>query len=83
MIGPIMFAAPDTGMAACIMSGSPVTGHGEMVRKCGSTAITSHEAIKPFLWPWRAMSAWLPTGDQSTQQTENSADEGFRKIMAL
>jgi len=41
-------------MAACIMSGSLVTGHGEMVRKCGSTAITSHEAIKPFLWPWRA-----------------------------
>jgi hypothetical protein len=34
-----------TGMVACIMSGNLVTGHGGMVRKSGSVAITSREDI--------------------------------------
>ena len=41
-------AAPDTGLAACIMSGGPVTGRGGMAGKCGSVAITSREDTSIF-----------------------------------
>jgi hypothetical protein len=40
-------AVPDTGLAACIMSGNLVTGHGGMVGKFGSAAITSREDTRP------------------------------------
>jgi hypothetical protein len=75
-------AVPDTGMAACIMSGSPVTGHGGMGGKCGSVAITSREDTKPLPVVWRRRVSGLPGRDQATQQTEKSAGERFKKIMA-
>ena len=62
-IGRIMFVVLATGRAACIMFGGQDIGGLDTARKCGSTAITSREAIKPFPWPWRAMSARLPSRD--------------------
>jgi hypothetical protein len=42
-----IIADPDIGMAACITSGSLVTGHGGMASECGSVVITSREDTKP------------------------------------
>ena len=44
-----IIADPDIGMAACIMSGSPVTGHGGMASECGSVATMSREDTNPLL----------------------------------
>ena len=59
----VIIAALDTGMAACIMSGSQVTGHGgpvsvpvppagarylPLVSSCGSMGITSRKDTKPL-----------------------------------
>ena len=44
---PTMFAARVTGLAALITFGNPGIGHGGMVRKFGSTAITSYEDTEP------------------------------------
>jgi len=76
-------AVPDTGMVAYIMSGSLVTGRGGMVSKCGSAVITSREDTKPSPLAQRLRIRGLPRCDQSTQQTEKSANERFRKIVAL
>jgi hypothetical protein len=73
-------AVPDIGLAGCTMSGGLVTGHGGMVSECGSVGITSREDTRPF--PRRRTVSGLPSRDQSTQQTEKSPDERFKKIMA-
>ena len=75
-------AAPGTGTDVRITFGSLVTGHGGMASKCGFAAITSCEDTEPRNNHCRNVSD-LPSRDQSAQQTEKSADERFRKIMAL
>ena len=77
MIGPIMFAAPDTGMAACITFGGQDTGGIDTARESGYMVITLREDTNLF------RVGGLPGCDQATQQTEKSADEHFRKVMAL
>ena len=80
-------------MAACIMSGSQVTGHGgpvslpppggsrylTLVSSCGSMGVTSREDTKPLRLARRRHVSRLPSRDQSTQQTEKRADERFPK----
>jgi hypothetical protein len=56
-------AVPDTGMAAYIMSGSQVIGHGGMVSKCGSVAITSREDTEPLPLERLRHVSPLPSGD--------------------
>ena len=90
-----IIAALDTGIAACIMSGRQVTGHGgpvsvpppgarylTLVSSCGSMGVTSREDTKPLRLARRRHVSRLPSRDQSTQQTEKRADERFPKIMA-
>jgi len=91
----VIIAALDTRMAACIISGSQVTGHRgpvsvppagarylALVSSCGSMGITSREDTKPLRLARRRHVSRLPSRDQSTQQTEKRADERFPKIMA-
>jgi hypothetical protein len=58
-----IIAVRDTGMVGCITSGNLVTGHGGMVRKCGSVAITSREGTKPVPMARRRHVNRLPSGD--------------------
>lgn len=78
-----MSAALVTGLAALITFGSLAIGHGGTVRKFGFTAITLFEDTKTLPLVQRRHTTGLPSRAQSTQQTEKSADEHFRKIMAL
>jgi hypothetical protein len=78
----LTIAALDTGIGGRIMSGGLVTGHGGMGGKCGSVAITSREDTSSPPVARRPNVSGLPGRDQSTQQTEKSADERFKKIMA-
>ena len=88
----VIIAALDTGMAACILSGRQVTGHGGPVRvppagaryltlvsSCGSMGVTSREDTKPLCLARRRHVSRLPSRDQSTQQTEKRADGRFPK----
>ena len=92
----VIIAALDTRMAACIMSGTQVTGHFAPVSvtpavatgyltlasSCGSMGVTSRKHTKPLRLARRRHVSRLPSRDQSTQQTEKRADERFPKIMA-
>ncbi len=64
------------------MSGSRDIGRIATAKTSGSTAITSCEDTEPRVVYHRDVSG-LPGRDQSTQQTEKSANERFQKIMAL
>jgi hypothetical protein len=77
-----IIVVPDTGMAARITSGNPATGHGGTGSECGSVVITSCEGTKPVPVGGRRRVSGLPSRDQATQQTEKSADERFKEIMA-
>jgi hypothetical protein len=81
-IGPIMFVVPATGRAACITFGGQDIGGLATARESGYTAITLREDIKLGVVYHPDVSE-LPGRDQSTQQTEKSANERFQKIMAL
>ena len=78
----LTIAVPVTGTDARITSGNQVTGHGGTVSKYGSAAITSCEDTEPRA-NTEDTSAGLPSRNQSAQQTQKSANERFRKIMAL
>jgi hypothetical protein len=77
----LIIAVPVTGTDERITSGNQVTGHGGMVSKYGSAAITSCEDTEP-----RSSASpprhGLPGRDQSPQQAKKSANERFQKIMA-
>ena len=81
-IARIMFVVPATGRAACITFGGQDIGGIDTAREFGYTAITLHEDTKLGV-VCRCDVSWLPSRDQSTQQTEKSANERFQKIMAL
>jgi hypothetical protein len=83
MTDPTMSAALVIGLVALITFGGLAIGHGAMVKKFGFTAITLCEDTKPRPSEHRRHISGLPSRGQSTQQTEKSADERFRKIMAL
>jgi hypothetical protein len=76
-------AGPGIGTAERIMSGGLVTGRGGMGSKYGSVAITSCEDSELRGGQYRRCGSRLPSCDQSTQQAKKSADECFRKIVAL
>jgi hypothetical protein len=77
-----MFVVPVTGRAACITFGGRDIGGIDTARESGYTAITLREDTKLGLVYHRDVSG-LPSRDQSTQQTEKSANERFQKIMSL
>jgi hypothetical protein len=81
-IGRIMLVVPATGRAACITFGGQDIGGIDTARESGYTAITLREDIKLGVVYHRDGSG-LPSRDQSTQQTEKSANERFQKIMSL
>ena len=78
----LTIGVPDIGQAARITCGGQATGYGGTVGKCGSAAITSCEDTNPRPVPRCRDFSRLPSRDQATQQTEKSADERFKKIMA-
>jgi hypothetical protein len=82
-IGRIMFVVPVTGRAACITFGGRDIGGIDTARESGYTAITLREDTKLLPERRRRHVSELPNRDQSTQQTEKSANERFQKIMAL
>ena len=81
-IGRIMFVVPATGPAACITFGGQDIGGIDTARESGYTAITSREDTNPLPVAGRRRVSGLPSRDQATQQTEKSADERFKEIMA-
>jgi hypothetical protein len=81
-IGRIMLVVPATGRGACITFGGRDIGGIDTARESGYTAITLREDIKLGVVYHRDVGE-LPGRDQSTQQTEKSANERFQKIMAL
>jgi hypothetical protein len=78
-----MLVVPVTGQAACITFGGQDIGGIDMARESGYTAITLREDTKLLPERRRRHVSELPNRDQSTQQTEKSANERFQKIMAL
>ena len=77
-----MFVVPVTGRAACITFGGRDIGGIDTARESGYTAITSREDTNPLPVARRRRVSGLPSRDQATQQTEKSADERFKEIMA-
>ena len=86
----VIIAALDTRMAACIMSGSQVTGHGgpvsvppagacylALVSSCGSMGITSREDTKPLRLARRRHVSRLPSRDQSTPANRETRRRAF------
>ena len=77
-----MFVVLATGPAVCITFGDQDIGGIDTARESGYTAITLREDTKLGV-VCRCDVSGLPSRDQSTQQTEKSANERFQKIMAL